>query len=360
MKKTLAAAIISSLFASGASYAANIYQGEDGSEVNLYGRLGYNITDKATDDGDTEGQFDARLGLGGSQRINDQVSVIGWAEYQVGAAEFENGFSHNDTQSNQSLTPRYVWAGIDAGDAGQITGGRVASGIIWFSDIVDVFHASDVALGRQISQIDNSAAQTFRQDGTLQYQNNFSGLDLSVAYIFGDGDSESGLNDDELDYGYNTALRYAIQLGNEMTLTPVVAYQYNENKGGDESTFWGAGANFVAGALTIGMEYSENELDYTGVSDKSKDEVFEAIVAYNINDFWTVRGGYRNLDNTGGDELELDEYTLEGQYRLTSRSSIYADYVIRDGKNGTMNGQSVGFSGDADEDFYNVGLRYEF
>ncbi|QUJ68172.1 porin [Photobacterium sp. GJ3] len=352
MKKTLAAAMISSIFASGASYAANIYQGEDGSEVNVYGRLGYNITDKATNNGDTEGQFDARIGLGGSQRVNDQVSVIGWAEYQVGAAEAENGF----VNGGEELTARYVWAGIDAGDVGKITGGRVASGIIWLSDIVDVFHASDVALGRQIVEIDNSAVQTFRQDGTLQYQNNFGGLDVSVAYIFGDGSSEDGSANAVLDYGYNTALRYGIELGNGMTLTPVVAYQYNENKGGDESTFWGAGANFVAGNLTVGMEYSENELDFSGAASNSKDEVFEAIVAYNINDFVTVRGGYRNLDNTGGDELELDEYTLEGQYRLTSQSSIYADYVMRDGNNGFSNG----FAGDADEDFYNVGLRYEF
>ncbi|MDO6704599.1 porin [Photobacterium sp. 1_MG-2023] len=346
MKKTLAAAIISSIFASGASYAANIYQGEDGSEVNVYGRLGYNITDKDTNADDTNGEFDARIGLGGSQPINDQFSVIGWGEYQVGAAEGENA-------GGDSLTPRYVWAGIDGKEMGKVTGGRVASGLIMFTDIVDVFALSDIAAARQVSSVDDTAVQVFRQDATLQYQNSFNGLDFSAGYIFGNDDVNAF--NEVLDYGMNVAVRYNLDLGQGGSLAPVLAYQYNEDKGGNEYNFWGIGATYKIGQFSLGAEYSEDELD-TGAANKSKDEVWEVVAIYNLNDDWTLRGGYRNLENTDGDELELKDTTLEAQYHLTSRSSLFTSYVFRDGKNGT----SGGFGGDADEDFYQLGLRYEF
>lgn len=352
MKKTLAAAIISSVFASGASYAANIYQGEDGSEVNLYGRLGYNITDKATDDGDTNGEFDARLGLGGSQPINDQFSVIGWAEYQVNAAEAENS-------GDDSLSPRYVWAGIDGKEMGKVTGGRVASGLIMFTDIVDVFALSDIAAARQADQIDGTAVQVFRQDATLQYQNSINGLDFSLGYIFGNNDTNAFGN--SLDNGMNAALRYTLDLGQGGRLAPVLAYQYSEDKDGNEYNFWGVGATYSINAFTLGAQYSEDEVD-AGAPSKSKDEVWEVVAIYDLNTDWTLRAGYRNLENTDGDELELKDTTLEAQYHLTSRSSLFTSYVFRDGTNGTnlRTGEAVNFGGDADEDFYQLGIRYEF
>ncbi|KDM92567.1 porin [Photobacterium galatheae] len=347
MKKTLAAVIISSFFVSGASYAANIYKGEDGSEVNVYGRLGYNITDKGADNNDTNGEFDARIGLGGSQPINDQFSVIGWGEYQVGAAEAENS-------GDDSLSPRYVWAGIDGKEMGKVTGGRVASGLIMFTDISDVFALSDIAAARQVNRVDGTAVQVFRQDATLQYQNSVNGLDFSVAYIFGNND-ENSFNQ-VLDYGMNAAVRYTLDLGEGGSLAPVLAYQYNEDKGGNEYNFWGIGATYKIAAFTLGAEYSEDELD-TGAPNKSKDEVWEVVAIYDLNDDWTLRGGYRSLENTDGDNLELKDTTLEAQYHLTSRSSLFASYVFRDGDNGTNGGADFG---DAEEDFYQLGIRYEF
>ncbi|MOA35313.1 hypothetical protein D3C78_1567560 [compost metagenome] len=67
--------------------------------------------------------------------------------------------------------------------------------------------------------------------------------------------------------------------------------------------------------------------------------------------------GYRDLENTGGDELRLQDTTLELQYKLTPRSSIFTDYVSRNGENGTNNATFGGTY--ADQDFFHVGLRYE-
>ncbi|MBJ6911805.1 porin, partial [Vibrio cholerae] len=80
-----------------------------------------------------KGEFDGRIGLSGSQTINEHASVIGMAQYQVGAAEYAS-----QVNDKPSLTARYVWAGLDLQDYGRITGGRVSSGLTKFTDIGDV------------------------------------------------------------------------------------------------------------------------------------------------------------------------------------------------------------------------------
>ncbi len=349
MKKTLLALAVPALLMAGSASAATVYTAEDGSTIDVYSRLGFNITDR-NDDGDSVGNFDARIGLGGSQVVNDKVSVIGWAEYQVNAAE---------ARGNGDWSPRYVWAGIDASEAGKVTFGRVASGIIMLSDIGDVFAASDVVLGRQLQLVDNSSAQTFRQDGTIQYQNSFGGFDMSVAYILGNTDSDQ-------DGSYNAVGRYTFDLGDAGTLAPVLAYQTNST--GDNAanpdadyTFWGAGLQYKLNALTLGAMYNQDEIE--GVySDKSTDKSYELTAVYNINDDWTARVGYRSLENSGGDEAEYKDTTFEVQYHLTERSSIYTSYVMRDGDNGnvTTAGPVMTDWNNAEEDYYHLGLRYEF
>lgn len=349
MKRVALAVAVSSLLGTGYAQAGTIFQGDDGSTIDVYGRLAFNVTDKGSSD--VEGKFDARLGLGGSQTVNDNVSVIGWAEYQVNAAEFANSIDEDDPSD---LTARYVWAGIDASQYGRYTGGRVASGLIMFTDIVDVFAGSDIAIARQVGRVDKTATQVFRQDGTLQYQNSYDYFDVSLAYILGNSESD-------LDTGYNIALRYTFDMGNAGKLAPVAIYQANEGDNRNRDYYvWGVGASYYIGDLVLGLIYSEDEVDYNdGI--KSKDEVVEFTAVYEVNDDWVLRGGYRWLDNSGFDELELSDTTLEAQYRLTLRSSIFASYVFRDGKDGDDGTtEPVRFSGKTDDDYMFLGLRYEY
>ncbi|WP_153448164.1 porin [Vibrio algicola] len=353
MKKLLLSTLIPALLLSTAASAADIYKAEDGSHVNLYSRLGYNITNKGTNDQDTRGVFDGRIGLSGSQTINEHADVIGQAQYQVGAAEYANSL---DPKSSD-LTARYVWAGIDGHEYGKIKGGRVDSGLIMFTDIGDVFATSDVSMARQAGMVDKTAVQVFRQDGTLQYQNTIGNLDVSAGYIFGNDTSA-------LDYGYNAALRYTIDMGAAGTLAPVVAYQKteaddsNDNPNADYQ-FWGVGTRYYLNKLMLGALYSQDEVD--GIyADKSTDKVMEFTAVYDLNDDWAFRAGYRNLQNDDGDGLELNDTTFEVQYKLTAMSSIYTTYEIRDGDNGVdLANKSTNFGGDADENFYSVGIRFE-
>ena len=349
MKKTLLAMIIpATLFASSAQ-AAKIYEQEDGSFVNLYTRLGFNITNKVTDD--TEGKFDGRLGFSGTQVINDAFSLIGQAQFQVGAMEMAN-------KGNDSFTPRYVWAGVDANEYGKATFGRVASGLIMFTDIGDIFAASDVAVGRQVSKVDATATQVFRQDGTLQYQNAFGPLDLSIAYILGNSKSN-------LKASYNTAIRYTFDFDKAGKFAPVVVYQHNQSKDNEDNLnntdnydLWGAGFKYYISDFVFGALYSQDKLTYLNTSAQSKDTDMEFTAVYNFANDWAFKAGYRNLSNEGGDEVELDTTTLELQYKITLKSSIFAAYMLQDGNDGTS--EKGSFSASNQESFYHLGLRYEW
>lgn len=352
MKKQLLALIFPALLLSNSAMAVQLYKAEDGSNVNLYSRLGFNITNKNDSHGDTNGEFDGRIGLDGSQTINEHASVIGLAQYQVGAAEYANTLS-----DNKSMTARYVWVGIDGHEYGKITGGRVSSGLIMFTDIGDVFASSDVSAARQANKVDKTATQVFRQDGSVQYQNSIGNLDASVAYIIGN-------NSSKLDYGYNAALRYTIDMGDFGKLAPVAAFQKNkgdkQENNDTEYTFWGVGSRYYIGDLMLGALYSEDTLEGYYTQD-STDKVMELTAVYNVNDDWALRAGYRHLNNDDGDDLELKDTTLEVQYKLTTRSSIYTSYVWRNGERGySAEGQETSFGGaHADESYYHLGLRYE-
>lgn len=331
------------------AYATKIYEATDGSFVNIYTRLGFDITDKVAEN--SEGKFDGRLGFSGRQVVNEQIALIGQAQFQVGAMEMAN-------KGSDSFTPRYVWTGFDANEYGKLTMGRVASGLIMFTDIGDIFASSDVAVARQVSKIDKTATQVFRQDGTLQYQNSFSGFDVSAAYIM--GNSESNLK-----ASYNVALRYTFDLEALGKLAPVVVYQHNQSRDNidnidntDEYGLWGAGFRYYAGDMMLGVLYSQDKLSYLTTTEYSKDTDIELTLVYNLSDDWNVKAGYRNLTNEGGDEVEIDTTTFELEYKIATSSSLFAAYMWQDGDDGYNKLGS--FSRSNEESFYHVGLRYEW
>lgn len=347
------------LLASSNAFAAPIYQADDGSFVDLYGRLGFNITNKG---GDNAGRFDGRFGFSGRQAINDKMAVIGLAQYQVNAAEYANNLHDN----SKDLTARYVWAGLDLAEYGKLTGGRVSSGLIMFTDIGDVFASSDVAMGRQANFVDPTAVQVFRQDGTVQYQNAFGDIDVSAAYILGNDSSD-------LDYGYNAAVRYTLDMGSAGKLQPVIAGQKEKashdetsmqaNQQADEYSFWGVGTRYYIGDVMLGVLFAQDRVTYRDGSPDSVDKDYETTAVWSVNEDWALRAGYRHLDNEDGDGLQLRDTTLEVQYKLTPRSSIYTSYSWRNGKQGTnkVTGNRVTFGGsNPADDYYHVGLRYEF
>ncbi|MGS0066803.1 porin, partial [Escherichia coli] len=66
-----------------------------------------------------------------------------------------------------------------------------------------------------------------RQDGTLQWNGDFSGHQVQLAYVFGNGNSDN----DALDNGMMASYRKMIKFG-DVKITPAIAVsQYNRQDG---------------------------------------------------------------------------------------------------------------------------------
>ena len=77
-----------------------------------------------------------------------------------------------------------------------------------------------------ITTIDDSY-QFNRQDGTLQWNGDFSGHQVQLAYVFGNGNSDN----DALDNGMMASYRKMIKFG-DVKITPAIAVsQYNRQDG---------------------------------------------------------------------------------------------------------------------------------
>ncbi|MCE2595715.1 porin [Motilimonas cestriensis] len=358
MKKTILAVIVPTLLATGAANAAEIYKAEDGSVLNMYGRVEANFVNKDTydaaghKDSDTDGSVYARLGFNGRQVVNENMAVIGQAQYQL---------SQEPGSSDTNWNARYVWAGLDMADAGRVEAGRVASGLIMFTDIGDIFYAGgDVVAGANVNTVDSGAALVFRQDGTFQYRNSVGGLDFSAAYI----------TNSSIDYGFNTAARYNIELGDMGMLAPVAMYQFNKAdtqskavSSVKEYQTYGIGAQYFYGDFYAGATYVEEKFDaFAGGNDKTKGT--DAVVAYDFGQFVT-RAGYRYQDlkdAPSSNKKIQDRWTIEGQYKLTAQSSIFANYSYNEG-HGVTGADLVNAAGSLarkEGGVASLGLRYEW
>ncbi|MCZ4335682.1 hypothetical protein O4H51_22850 [Aeromonas hydrophila] len=102
------------------------------------------------------------------------------------------------------------------------------------------------------------------------------------------------------------------------------------------------------------MTYHDGRVD-------SEDKVWELTAVYDINQTWAAHAGYRHLVNEGGNQMALRDTTLELQYKLTLRSSLYSAFVLRNGEDGLAGSTITSFGSNSNsESFYHLGLRYEF
>ncbi|RJG42227.1 porin [Motilimonas pumila] len=358
MKKTILAAMVPALLATGTVNAAELYRSENGSVLNMYGRIEANFVNQdiydanGDKDSETDGSVYARLGFNGRQLITADTAVIGQAQYQL---------SQEPGSSSTEWNARYVWAGLDLAEAGRIEAGRVASGLIMFTDIGDIFYAGgDVVAGANVNTVDTGAALVFRQDGTLQYRNSLGDFDFTLAYI----------TNSSIDYGYNTALRYSFDMGNAGLLQPVAMYQFNKadsddkaNSGVKEYQTYGAGLQYFLGDFYAGATYVEEKFDFFGGgNDKTKGT--DIVAAYDFGQ-WVARAGYRyqKLDDAMAGEKKIqDTWIIEGQYKLTSQSSLFANYSDNSG-HGVTGADMINGSGNLNKEkggVASIGIRYEW
>ena len=221
--------------ASTAAHSAVVFVEDNGSTLELTGRIQPEVGTMFTRDSDSQfinGEDNGvmtrvlgTLGIKFRKYINEDMSAIGMASWHANT-------ERNDYQTDPEIPTsgyqegwnvRYAYAGLDFGkDLGKVTFGRNRLGVYKAMRTTDRFTAQNlrtVAYNNYITRYDD-AFWWNRTDGSIQYNYKNLGLDLVVDYVSGNGQSS------RLDHGYGILASYKIKLDNGWSIKPIYSYSY--------------------------------------------------------------------------------------------------------------------------------------
>ena len=349
MKKTILALMIPALFATSAS-AVEIYSAEDGSKVDLYGRLQYNAgalgyqeDDAATPNVDETnkaqnfgGEGLARLGVNVKYVLNQDTSLIGKYESNLAAESDDNG-----------VTTRYAWLGFRFMDTTDLTFGKSEAPRAQLTDLTDTF---DIFGG-----VVTDAGGFNRVDDQVRLSYAENGLDLRAAYAF----SDDRRQDDNLLNQDSDGNRLGVSAGYTAPIGLGFVVNYNQEKQNNVTAFnedktseWGLGTFYEIDGFYFAGLYGERDFKNVSAADGGN-SFWELQAAYNVQE-WTLLANYanqraRNADVDAGAreaDQKVDEYTLGVRYAFTPKTKVYGEYVINE-----VSGK---------DDLYGVGIQYNF
>lgn len=324
MKKTLLAIAIPALFAASAANAATVYE-KDGQKFDVYGRVQTNLYDKdsAGEDKSSLNGF-ARLGLKGSQAINDGWTGLAKGEWQV-AGENQDG--------SAKFKARHVYLGFDGGDKGTITIGQT-----------DTAYYDVVGLTDYMNEWGSEGnAYTGRQEGQIIYRGAWNGFSASASYQFADstpditfgGDNAVGtvLKAAKKDYGYAGTVGYAFPANfaivagvskDAFTTTTDASWDKND---------WALGTSYgVDGEEGLYAAALYDESKFEGPAAEAKAKGTELVAKYRLPSAVTLLAGYNKMKwdavsgNTGTDHDLTDAFLLGTGYEFTSKFIGWAEY----------------------------------
>lgn len=348
MKKTILALTIPALFATSVS-AVEIYSDEEGSKIDLYGRLqfdagsfGYQAdnpngsADKSKDADNFGGQGKARIGVNVDYNLNQDVDLIGKYEAQI-RSEDKNTLNRNG--SDDDVSTRYAWLGFRFQDTTDVTFGKSEAPRALLTDLTDTF---DIFGGTA-----TNATGFNRVDDQIRLAYAAYGADIRAAYSFSDDakfDGNSGLKNR---YGIAAGYTLPINLG-------FVASFDRTDFGGnntynDNNTDWGVGTHYTIDGFYFAGLYGQRNFDRKDPNQNGGNRYWELQAAYNVEN-WTLTVDYENQKgrkaDSGNDAEKLDQYTLGARYAFTPKTRVFAEYVIN---------EVSGY-----DDLYGVGIQYNF
>ncbi len=285
-------------------------------DVEIYGKA--NLSVQSSDEG--EGSFTevksnaSRLGFKGTQALNDELTVVFQAEYEIDL--------DGDSAKGDSITDRNQYIGL-RGNFGEVLIGKNDTVLKQSQGKVDLF--SDLN-----GDIKHLWKGENRMSDTITYKTKkFNGFQLGVTYIAEDSvDGEDAMS---------VAVTYGDAKLKKSDLYAALAFD-SEVKGYDvtRATVQGKLAGFVLGAMVQNQENvaSGAEMDGFLVSGK-----------YAI-DNWTLKAQIQSAEFDGGDDKS--GVTVGADYKLAKNTKLYGFYTTFDMDSG------------ADEDYLAIGLEYKF
>lgn len=328
--------------------AVTVYNNK-GTKLDINGRLEAQIGNEWTDEHTNATNLTGRLGFNVKQKIDEQFDLFGKLEWQVNTQK-------NDTENKEdNWDIRYGYLGIDGREWGSVMVGRTRNPMYQWMNITDRYmnFTSNVYSNWVATRIDSSY-QWNRQDGTLQYEYTYGGLDLRAAYVMGNGAGGS-----TVDNGYMASLGYRIEVPIEdipLKIKPVIAWQ-KMTKDPQDTTLsgnytdyiqQGAGLRLSYGDAYLGINLGKQTYQQQGKPDKDYD-AFDSLAEYWFTDRVALRGGYSQLIESDNDYVHRKQWITEVEYLLKKNVHVSATYLY-DNRD----------SYDSAENLWVFGLRYDF
>ncbi|WP_318523001.1 porin [Photobacterium leiognathi] len=362
MNKHLIALAVAAATLSGAASAAQVYSDDSsslaiGGRVEARGLLSENGQTKLSrDDFKTQAEYNQALV---NQKTDNEVTDISRVRVNIdaktqiadgvqGIGFFEREFKSNNGDDEN----RYMYAGVNSDQYGQIVYGKADGSLGMLTDFTDIMaYAGSVVGGTKLAVAD-------RTTNNLAYAGTFGDLTFKANYVFSGADYDKNGNKTDV-HGFSTAAKYNVA---DTGLALGLGYGeqrdqngVNTHKARSEQTF--ATASYTMGDLYFGGLYKYGRRDGKNlVTDNVTDtQGYEFAAAYTAGKaVFTTTYGFMKDENAHNvyDEL-ANAVAIDGTYYFNSNFRTYASYTFN-----MLDKNKVGKVAASDQ--FVLGARYDF
>jgi predicted porin len=322
----------------------------------------------------------SRIGFKGTEELGNGLKSVFVLEY--GTLDTTSGSANNNGMDNF----RQAYAGLTGG-FGTVVAGRLQHlGYNWATK----YDSNGASIFSPIGQLsDNAGLLNTGRGGNARVDNavayispNLNGFTLGAAYAFGEQVEDSGttvgglpatdtVKDTQAIYQF--AADYdngPLSVGGVYTkATDVGGTLYGAN--GTDVTDWGIGIKYDFGMVTPFFMYQDVEVDAPVAAGDTDVKLWQIGARAPIGAAWNLGLSYGEIevDPAAATSDNADIWSLDVQYSLSKRTTLYAGYSSLSNDNGLAfefknlrgsSGRSVAASNGSDGDMLAIGMRHTF
>lgn len=297
-------------------------------EVTVYGKanVAWQSTDKNVGGTYAEVVSNAsRIGLKGSENVNDDLKVIYQFEYQT---KVDDGNNSN----NQTFSQRNIYVGLK-GSGGTAMIGMFDTPFKMAQEKVDLFND-------YIGDIQTVLHGETRAKNIVQYSTPaFNDITVNVAYINSEKDATN------VDDGYSASIVYStkavyLALANDSNVTNASNAAVHTT----DTDILRAVGRFNVGPVVLGAMWETYD---NGVIDE---DGYMVSAQWNVNDTWALK-----LQNASSDMVQLgtDQTSFGVDYKLSKAAKVFGYYTM-------VEDERAAVASRADDKYLAVGLELNF
>ena len=321
--------------ASDVANAAAVYS-KDGTSLNVNGRIRARFSNGdakttlgAAGNGDSTLKNNARFGVDGQTKVNDNLTAFFYAQWDT-----------SDSNDRDSFSARDQYVGADFGQFGKVTAGR------FLSPVYNVLAGTDV----HFDFTGNHLGDNNRRGGQLKYTFAASGFEANVAYqtaIDGIKVASAEQKKFDVDSGYSASVGYTFDNVVFGPLALKLGYEYFKGQTGDDLVtkddnktlsnnaqydnlgIFAAGITWGTYAAGPYAALSYSKSDYNTIK-KEKDfkiEAFESVFGYGFDNGLYADIGYV-WQQYSPDDLKTNKKLSTGGIQAVAGWKLTPNFVV--------------------------------